>query len=177
MKNKKKKMSRRDLLKAGAAVTAGTLAAQNSRSFAAGSDKTGTVDVDEVVYINGFMDCIGLNALENEHEYIFQTDILKEYFNFSDPGAGEPAFTYNPKDVYDLRYLRIVTIHPDGTWTEEFTSVWDAMTDRGLFTARWGQMGSLTPVELFAMAVDDAVQVLDFIHGDSNIEFLPDYEP
>jgi predicted dehydrogenase len=41
MKNKTKQMSRRDLLKTGAAVTAGTLAAQNGRSFAAGSDRIG----------------------------------------------------------------------------------------------------------------------------------------
>ena len=41
MKGKTKQISRRDLLKAGAAVSAGALAAQNSRSFAAGSDKMG----------------------------------------------------------------------------------------------------------------------------------------
>ncbi|MHC4494215.1 MAG: Gfo/Idh/MocA family protein [Planctomycetota bacterium] len=41
MKNETKQISRRDLLKAGAAVSAGALAAQNSRSFAAGSDKMG----------------------------------------------------------------------------------------------------------------------------------------
>jgi len=41
MKNKTKQMSRRDLLKAGAAVTTVAWAAQNSRSFAAGSDKMG----------------------------------------------------------------------------------------------------------------------------------------
>jgi len=41
MKDKTKHISRRDLLKAGAAVSAGALAAQNSRSFAAGSDKMG----------------------------------------------------------------------------------------------------------------------------------------
>jgi len=41
MKSKTKQMTRRDLLKAGAVVSAGALAAQNSRSFAAGSDKMG----------------------------------------------------------------------------------------------------------------------------------------
>ncbi len=41
MKDKTKHISRRDLLKAGAVVSAGALTAQNSRSFAAGSDKMG----------------------------------------------------------------------------------------------------------------------------------------
>jgi len=36
MKDNAKQMSRRDLLKTGAAVSAGALVAQNSRSFAAG---------------------------------------------------------------------------------------------------------------------------------------------
>ena len=41
MKDKTTQISRRDLLKTGAAVSAGVLAAQNGRSFAAGSDKMG----------------------------------------------------------------------------------------------------------------------------------------
>ncbi len=41
MKDKTEQISRRDLLKAGAAVSAGALVTQNSRSFAAGSDKMG----------------------------------------------------------------------------------------------------------------------------------------
>ncbi len=41
MKDETKQISRRDLLKAGAAASAGALVTQNSRSFAAGSDKMG----------------------------------------------------------------------------------------------------------------------------------------
>lgn len=41
MKNKRMRISRRDVLKAGAAVSAGALVARNSRSFAAGSDRMG----------------------------------------------------------------------------------------------------------------------------------------
>jgi len=47
------------------------------------------------------------------------------------------------------------------------------MEDRGLFMYRWGLDDYLTHVDGFAAAVDDAVQVLEFVHGDSNIEFLP----
>jgi len=51
-------------------------------------------------------------------------------------------------------------------------SVLQAMEDRGLFRYRWEGV-PLEHVDGFAAAVDDAVQVLEFIHGDSNIEFLP----
>ena len=37
--------------------------------FAAGSDKTGSVDIDEVVYINGMTDCFGINPIDNCCEY------------------------------------------------------------------------------------------------------------
>lgn len=143
--------------------------------FAAGSDKTGTVDIDEVVYINGFVDCIGLNPILNEHDYDFSHE-QNYYFNFSAPILGEAQFQYN-RGVYEDRYLKIITLKGNGTYTEEIMSVKEAMEDKGLFTFEWGLYDYLYKVEGFAAAVDDAVQVLDYVHGDSNIEFLPDYEP
>lgn len=149
--------------------------------FAAGSDKTGTVDIDEVVYINGFMDCEGLNPIPNENEYDFNND-NKWYFNFGDcldPENCDPIqtrFQYN-RDLYKDRYLRILVLDGVGNYTYEIKSVYDAMEDGGLFTARWGVDPFLTHVEGFACAIDDAVQVLDYVHGDSNMEFLPDYDP
>jgi len=138
--------------------------------FAAGSDKTGTVNIDEVVYVNGFMDCLGCEPIENEHEYDFDNN-NKWYFNFGDCDC-HSQFQYN-RDVYKSRMLSIITLSPDGTWKEEVVSVFKAMEDRGLFTYRWGQETFKTHVDGFAAAVDDAVQVLEFVHGDSNIEFLP----
>lgn len=136
--------------------------------FAAGSDKTGTVDIDEVVYINGFIECEGLNPILNEHEN-------KYYYNFSEPMLGNAQFQYS-RGVYEDRYLRIVTLNGNGTYTEDIKSVKEAMEDAGLFTHVWGEVDE-TKVSGFALAVDDAVQVLDYVHGDSNIEFLPDYIP
>jgi len=145
--------------------------------LAAGSDKTGTIDVDEAVYINGFMDCIGDNPILNEFEYDFDNN-EKYYYNFSEPREGGSPFSYDRESTFENRWLKIITLNPgDNTYTETYETVLDAMEDRGLFTGRWGQMGELTPVEHFAKAADDAVQVLDFVHGDSNIEFLPDYVP
>lgn len=137
--------------------------------FAAGSDKTGTVNIDEVVYINGFIDCIGLNEILNEHEN-------KYYFNFGEPILGDAQFKYN-RGAYADRYLKIVTLDGAGGYTEEIKSVLDAMEEGELFTYKWGLEEYLTKVDGFAAAVDDAVQVLDYVHGDSNIEFLPDYTP
>jgi hypothetical protein len=144
--------------------------------FAAGSDKTGTVDVDEVVYINGFMDCEGNNAIPNENDYDFNNE-QNYYYNFDEPGEGQSAFSYNRAEAYGARWLSIKTLFPNNTWDEEVITVLEAMENRGLFTERWDEMGTLTPVESFAKAVDDAVQVLDFVHGDSNIDFLPDGPP
>lgn len=136
--------------------------------FAAGSDKTGTVNIDEVVYINGFMACIGL--------YPDEDDAGKEYFDFGNLDGLGMDFSYN-RSVYADRYLKIITLNGDGTYTPTIESVLDAMESRGLFTEEWPNVLYLTQVEGFTWAVDDAVQVLDYVHGDSNIEFLPDYTP
>lgn len=136
--------------------------------FAAGSDKTGTVDIDEVVYINGFLQCTGLNPILNEYEFEY-------YYNFGEPMLGDAKFQYS-REQYADRYLRIISLNGDGTYNEEIKSVLAAMEDGGLFTYVWGEVDD-DFVSGFALAVDDAVQVLDYVHGDSNIEFLPDYTP
>jgi len=143
--------------------------------FAAGSDKTGTVDIDEVVYIDGFIDAIGLNPILNEHEYDFNHD-NKWYFNFGEcdgcDGDGN-QFQYGRAETYADRMLEFYVL--DGVlypnW-EMKMSVLDYMESRGLFTYQWGAVPN-TMVSGFALAVDDAVQVLDAVHGDSNIRFAP----
>ncbi|WP_163708177.1 hypothetical protein [Mangrovibacterium lignilyticum] len=145
-------------------------------SFAAGSDKTGTVNIDEVVYINGFMGCEGCDPIENENEYDFNNN-LKHYFDFENLNCVEDnAFVYD-RAIYESRYIKILMLDPGGTYNYVISTVRQAMEDRGLFTYRWIEGEQLTLVDGFAAAVDDAVQVLEFIHGDSNIEFLPEYVP
>jgi hypothetical protein len=140
--------------------------------FAAGSDKTGTVDIDEVVYIDGFIDAIGLNPILNEHEYDFNND-YKWYFNFGDCDGDGSEFEYDRAETYADRMLEFYVLdgqlYPD--W-EMKMSVLDYMESRGLFTYQWGAVPN-TMVSGFALAVDDAVQVLDAVHGDSNIRFAP----
>ena len=135
--------------------------------FAAGSDKTGTVDKDEVVYINGFIDCIGINPILNEHEN-------KWYFRFSDPLGNGQAYSYDREYAYGNRWIQIRIFDTgNNTYEDVEVTVLEAMEDRGLFTERWDDIDVFAPVDHFAQAVDDAVQVLDYVHGDSNIEFLP----
>jgi hypothetical protein len=43
---------------------------------------------------------------------------------------------------------------------------------QGRFTYRWDQVNDLDGAELFALAIDDAVQVLEYVHEDSNIRFV-----
>jgi hypothetical protein len=141
--------------------------------FAAGSDKTGSVNIDEVVYINGFMGCLGCDSILNEHEYDFDNN-NKWYFNFGDCDC-HSMFQYN-RDVYKTRMIKILVLDGVGGYTYDEVSVWLVM--EGLWDgvhrfngSAWA--GDKTHVDGFATSVDDAVQVLEFVHGDSNIEFLP----
>ncbi|HZL08986.1 MAG TPA: hypothetical protein VFC65_03225 [Prolixibacteraceae bacterium] len=139
-------------------------------SYAAGSDKTGTVNIDEIVYINGFIDCIGCDPIDNDYEYDFD-GAIKQYFNFGNLSGGNNPFTYDRITTYNDQHLKILVLNPDGTYSYNTMSVLQAMEERGLFMNRWE--GKRSYVYGFAAAADDAVQVLEFVHGDSNIEFLP----
>lgn len=158
--------------------------------FSAGSDKTGTVDIDEVVYINGFLDCCGINPILNEFEFDFNHD-NKYYFNFTEPRLGDAQFQYN-REIYKDRYIQFLVwdnvyypLNNEGVSEGPVFSIFDifegmveykGIGDQPQFTYRWNQFDH-TKVQGFAIAVDDAVQVLDFVHGDSNIVFLPHFKP
>jgi hypothetical protein len=138
--------------------------------FAAGSDKTGTINIDEVVYINGFMGCKGCVPILNEHEFDFSNN-NKYYFNFGDCDCHN-EFLYNRETTYQDRMIKILILNPDGTYEYETVSILQAMEERGNFMYRW-QGSPLTHVNGFTAAADDAVQVLEFVHGNTNIEFIP----
>lgn len=148
--------------------------------FAAGSDKTGTVNEDEMIYINGFMECAGPVPIVNPNEYDSKGD-LREYFNFT-----EYAFEYD-RSVYENRHIQYlvdetgyhkpddVTGLSDGpvyTILEVFDGTTTPYYGNGSFTLRWDEVDDVIAAELFAVAIDDAVQVLDYIHEDSNIRFV-----
>lgn len=154
--------------------------------FAAGSDKTGTINIDEVVYVNGFQDCIGDNPVLNEHEYDFNHQ-PKYYWDYGTcDGSGGP-FNYS-RDIFKTRIIQFLvwdnTYFPvdengdsDGP-TFSIFDIFEGVVDykgpgvQPQFTYRWADHDH-DYVEGFTLAADDAVQVLDYVHGDSNIRFLP----
>jgi len=149
--------------------------------FAAGSDKTGTVDVDEMIYINTFMDCAGLIPLINAHEY-GPDGLEREYFNFYDYD-----FEYD-RSVYEFRYIQCL-LNEDGVYCpvdeetglstgpiysilEIFDGIRTPIVGGSSFTYRQADLEEEEAARLFAIAIDDAVQVLDYVHGNSNFRFV-----
>ena len=151
--------------------------------LAAGSDKTGEITLDEMVYINGFVNCWGVNPVINDNEYTFLGE-KKRYFNFLDYDGLGTTYRYNRKATYQNRYIQFLVwdgvyypIDEDGnSESPAIFSIADYFETNGLFSSRWGNNETVDAAEGFALAADDAVQVLDFVHGDSNIIFLPDYD-
>lgn len=152
--------------------------------FAAGSDKTGTVDIDEVVYINGIMDLTGNNPIPNQHD--------KDYYNFNDPDDTGTAFNYSRINTFGERYIQFLVwdniyfpVDENGDSEGPVHSIWEIFEGQVDYKGEGVQpeftytdaMLTNSGVQGFAKAVDDAVQVLDFVHGYSNVRFLPDYEP
>lgn len=128
--------------------------------FAAGNDKSGTVIIDEIVYVNTFM---GINISSDP-------GVVESYFDFG-------SYDYS-RGVYDERYVRITLL--DGVYDPERTPITinQAASDGHFgYTGKWNQDPDWSGITGFRTAVDDAVQVLDFVHGDSNIEYLWNYEP
>ena len=151
--------------------------------FAAGSDKTGTVDVDEMIYINTFMECVGLVPLVNENEY-GPDGLEREYFNFYDYG-----FEYD-RSVYANRYIQClldengiycpvdeetgISAGPVYSILDIFNGIDTPIVGGSEFTYRQAELMAAEAAGLFAIAIDDAVQVLDYVHGNSNFRFVAD---
>ena len=127
--------------------------------FAAGSDKTGIILLDEIVYCNTFL---GINEKDNLGNVI-------SYYDFT-------GYTYD-RTRFDYRKIRMVVLPDDPEpWDPDrplITINQAAFDEHFSFNAYWGEAleWSGTGLAAFNTATDDAVQVLEFIHGDSNIEF------
>lgn len=129
-------------------------------AFAAGGDKTGTVIIDEIVYVNTFL---GINLTSGP-------GIVDDYFDFSGYGYSRAG--------YDDKYIIMKVV--DGVYDEDRTptSINQAAADGHFgYTGKWNQDPDWNGIRGFRTAADDAVQVLEFVHGDSNIEYVWNYEP
>ena len=132
-------------------------------AFGAGSVKTGFLTVDEIVYCNTFL---GVNSTSGP-------GIVDSYYDFT-------GSAYN-RSCFDDRYIRMTLVN--GEYDENRTPITiNEAASAGHFgyTGKWNednQGGNWYDIAAFRTAADDAVQVIDFVHGDSNIEYLWDYEP
>jgi hypothetical protein len=103
--------------------------------LAAASDKFGATDLDEVVYINAILGIEGT--------------LPDGYVDYS-------TYVYDRSDTYDGLTVTYLRDNGDGTYTEVteplMTAVFDSTDYDGV------------NVEGFAQAVDDATQVIEFVH-------------
>ena len=128
--------------------------------FAAAADKTDNLYVDEIVYCNTFL---GINGSDVDRHYNHYTNFLN----------------YERQLRYLNRWIKIVTLIPGdpnaepptpNTYTEEIMSIAQAESEGKFnFTKKYEGLSYLAG---FRSAADDAIQVLDYIHGDSNMEWL-----
>ncbi len=111
--------------------------------FAGGADKSGTIDLDEVVYINEFL---GLNVFEGADDYTHYTD-----------------YDYSRESLYDGVMATILVPDPNepGTYHAQDVNLWT-----------WPDMFDSVPVtgsdaRGFALAANDALQVIVFVHDNA----------
>lgn len=105
--------------------------------FAAGADKTGLIDIDEVVYINDFL---GLNVDTYVHYAGYSYSRLARY-------AGVEATLLLPDDPND----------PNSTYSIQTVNVLGYALPNEALTG--------TNVDGFAKAANDALQVIEYIHA------------
>ncbi len=120
--------------------------------FAAAADKSGTILVDNVVYMNSILDIVG--TIKDP----LDPDNTTEYVDFS-------SFTYDRSDTYGdvtANVLVLTDLDGDGplpeSWVPQEVNIYTAVfsgTEEGVDTE--GAAG-------FAQAADDALQVIEFIH-------------
>ncbi len=140
-------------------------------ALAAGSDKTGQITLDEVVYINGFMaaypvDCIKLYTIWNDvDKYSYYYELC--FYNFKD-------FSYSAQEAYKHKWVKIFTLDGMGGYTEEVKSLYEAVGFNKVETYGAGVLGE--DLAGFTQACDDAVQILEYVHESSLVEYLGEFE-
>lgn len=113
--------------------------------FAGAADKTGTILVDNVVYMNSILDITG--TIEDPLDESNKT----EYVDYSD-------FTYDRLSTWG-------TVTADVLIYDTSTGNWVPTNDVNIMTAVFGGTNvSLDDAAGFTQAADDALQVIEFIH-------------
>ncbi len=138
-------------------------------ALAAGSDKTGQITLDEVVYINGFMDaydetdCINLAGIEFDDG--FCDDPYYSYLKFYDY-----SWSYDRAGLHGAKQVKITVLNSDGSYEIQTKKLIDEVE----FTETRIDMAHSQNMDLagFTQACDDAVQLLEFVHESSLVEYI-----
>ena len=135
-------------------------------ALAAGSDKTGFINVDEVCYLNEW-----LLDWDNVAYPMLDEDINgRHYLNFR-------GVTYNRGNRFGGMYVKETELLPDGTW--------QIVTKQLMPEVGWTSPAQLvdysggmhTNVTGFAEMADDAVQVIQYLHDHPLVEYNPYFTP
>ncbi|MCW3787695.1 hypothetical protein [Plebeiibacterium sediminum] len=151
------------LLDEGNTIAAEDLLLLAASAYAAGSDKTGTVLKDEIAYTNGFMeaynaeDVIALTDFYAECDDSYYKNLM--FYNFRD-------YEYDRENTYRYKWIKVTTLDGQGSYNVDVFSI----LDKVIFSEK--SSGTVSNLEGFTMACDDAVQVLEFIHESDLIEYV-----
>ncbi|HUW27408.1 MAG TPA: hypothetical protein VMV97_02245 [Sulfuriferula sp.] len=111
--------------------------------LAAAADKTSTISVDTLVYLNSVL---GINTVVN--------GVTTKYYDFS-------SVNYDRAATWDGKTAVVLVLQPDGvTYKAETVNLYDAVfggTD-------WVDTTPTGGADDFAVATDDALRVIQFIH-------------
>ncbi|MEZ5850801.1 MAG: hypothetical protein R3D68_09175 [Hyphomicrobiaceae bacterium] len=105
--------------------------------FGAASDKTVTVTIDTVAYMNVILGIDGTLA--------------SNYVDYS-------TFTYNRETAYATATITVLVLQPDGSWKPTEVKVLDSVFKDAVPT------GDLTNISAFTAATDDARAIIDYLH-------------
>ena len=105
--------------------------------FAAAADKTSSIIVDTVVYMNSIL---GINTATS-------------YYDFS-------TYTYDRSDTWEGKVATVLVLQEDGTYVEKSVDLYEAVFNDIDYPTAVG-------AEAFAQAADDYLQVLEFVHDNA----------
>lgn len=111
--------------------------------FAAAADKTGTITVDTVVYMNSIL---GINDLQGAED---------EYYDFSD-------YNYDRATTWGDVTVQVLVLQPDGSYKVEPVNVYQTLFDG----TNWVDT-TAGGADDFATAADDYLQVIEFVHDNA----------
>ena len=117
-----------------------------SSLLAAASDKTSTLSVDTVVYLNGVL---GINPVTTN-------GITYSSYDFTSD--------YDRSDAYGDKTAEVLVLQPDGvTYVKTTVNLYDAVFK----STDWNDADTTGGADDFTQAADDALQVIEFVHDNA----------